>query len=68
MHPMVGGTFFQSLVEVSRQSRVGEIGFIQVIPQADSNYGVFFNIVTLEGGGGAHAIVVLTNPVKPKKP
>ena len=29
---------------------------------------VFFNIVTLEGVCGAHAIVVLTDPVKPNKP
>lgn len=55
MHPMVGGTFFQSLVEGSRQSRVGEIGRTVLM--------VFFNIVTLEGVCGAHAIAVLTGPV-----
>jgi hypothetical protein len=59
---MVGGTFFQSLVEGSRQSRVGEIGFIPAIPQADRTYR-FFNTMTLEGVCGAHAVVVLTGLV-----
>jgi hypothetical protein len=62
MHPMVRSAFFQSLVEGSRQSRVGETWVYLAIPQADSTYG-FFNTMTLEGVCGAHAVVVLTGPV-----
>lgn len=53
---MVGGTFFQCLVEV--QSAVASRGdwVYPAIPQANNTYG-FVNMMALEGVRGAHPAV-----------